>query len=142
VDGKTRQVPRDQWIWSPQPTRPAIITRQMWENAQDIGAEHATARDGTEPSAHPLTRRTYILRSRVRCRICRRRMCGVVRTSSRYYTGEPDVTYVYYKCAHNTGNQRHFAAAPDHPKTVTVRAFGFGTSPHTPRTHHDHGRPG
>ncbi|HCU96696.1 MAG TPA: recombinase family protein, partial [Actinobacteria bacterium] len=115
VDGKIRQVPRDQWIWSPQPAHPAIITRQTWETAQEIGAEHGTARDGTEPSAHPLTRRTYILRSRVWCRICRRRMCGVVRTSSRYYTGEPDVTYVYYKCAHNPANPRHFAAAPDHP---------------------------
>ena len=31
------------------------------------------------------------------------------------------MTYVYYKCAHNPGNPRHFAAAPDHPKTVTVR---------------------
>ena len=39
-----RLAPREQWLWSPQPTHPAIITRALWEAAQDIGAEHAGSR--------------------------------------------------------------------------------------------------
>ena len=36
--------PQDQWIWSPEQTHPAIITRATWDTAQTIGAEHASAR--------------------------------------------------------------------------------------------------
>jgi hypothetical protein len=112
-----RKAPPEQWIWSPEPTHPAIVTRQMWDTAQAIGAEHASARD--EPAtaaAHPATRRTYVLRSRCRCRDCKRRMGG---TLVRPYPGHPG--YVYYGCPHNPANPRHQAATPDHPRTVRVR---------------------
>jgi Recombinase len=38
----------------------------------------------------PATRRTYTLRSRVRCRSCTKRMHGMVRTSPRYWNDGPD----------------------------------------------------
>src|SRR6266702_30007 len=46
-------VPPGQWVWSPGPAHPAIITREAWDTAQTIGAEHASARDDAEPSTHP-----------------------------------------------------------------------------------------
>ena len=86
-----------------------------------MGAEHSSSRDGDSPNRHPATRRTYLLRSRMRCRACRRRMCGVTRPYSRYYNGQPPVSRVYYFCPHNPANARHAAAAPDHPRHITVR---------------------
>jgi site-specific DNA recombinase len=116
-----RYTPPAEWLWSPQPAHPAIITRDMWDAAQQAGPAHASSRDSAEP-AHPAARRTYDLRSRVRCRICQRRMCGITRPSSRYYTtGDPDALHIYYMCPHNPQNPRHAAAAPDHPRTVSVR---------------------
>ncbi len=112
-------VPPDQWLWTPEPTHPAIITRQQWDAAQGIGAEHGTSPDGD--TRHPRARRAYLLRGRVRCRSCRRRMHGATRASSRYYTGGPDVDHVYYLCPHDPRNPRHQAQAPGHPATASVR---------------------
>ena len=71
---KGKPVPPDKWYWSDQPTHPAIVDRDTWEAAQQVGAEHRSARDGA--TAQPGQLRTYTLRSRVRCKICNRRMCG------------------------------------------------------------------
>ena len=109
-------VPPDQWIWSLEETHPAIITRAVWDTAQSIGAEHASARDEPGLASHPAARRSYLLRSRCRCRDCKRRMRG---TLVRPYAGHPG--YVYYTCPHNPASPRHQAAVPDHPRTVKVR---------------------
>jgi hypothetical protein len=109
-------VPQDQWIWSPDQTHAAIITRQAWDTAQTVGAGHASARDDPGMASHPAARRSYLLRSRCRCRDCKRRMTG---TLIRPHPDHPG--YVYYGCPHNPGNPRHQAAAPDHPRTVRVR---------------------
>jgi site-specific DNA recombinase len=108
--------PQDQWIWSPEATHPAIITRQTWDTAQTAGAEHASSRDDPGLASHPAARRSYVLRSRCRCRDCKRRMRG---TLTRPYPGHPG--YVYYTCPHNPASPRHTAQAPDHPRTVKVR---------------------
>jgi hypothetical protein len=118
--GKRGQpVPQDQWLWTPQPVHPAIVTRATWEAAQGIGAEHGTSPDGL--TAHPRAQRAYLLRGRLRCRPCRRRMHGVTRPSTRYYNGGPDMNHIYYLCPHDPRNPRHQAQAPDHPATVSVR---------------------
>ena len=118
--GRTIQVPPDQWLWSPQPTHPAIITRQLWDAAQAIGTEHATSRDGTDANTHRQTRRTYVLRSRVRCRSCKRRMSGITRTSARYWAEGPDYSNTYYTCSHDPDDPRH-TAPEGHPRTISVR---------------------
>jgi site-specific DNA recombinase len=105
---KVTRVPRDQWIWSDAPTHPALITREVWDAAQDIGAAHARVRDAEVPAARP-ARRTYPLRSRVRCNQCQRRMVGATRDSTR-----PGLTYTYYICPHRRHNPRDHAAAPGH----------------------------
>jgi site-specific DNA recombinase len=114
--GRRRWAPPQDWLWSPEPTHPALITRAMWDAAQDIGAEHSTSRDTLEMSEHPQARRTYVLRSRLRCRICQRRMCGIIR-----YSRGADSGNTYYLCPHDPANPRHVAAAPGHPRTISVR---------------------
>jgi site-specific DNA recombinase len=111
-----RPAPPEQWLWSPQQTHPAIITRPVWEAAQQVGAEHATSSDDPGGQIQPTARRTYVLRSRIRHRDCHRRMKG--------QTGIPEPGhpgYTYYVCTHNPKNPRHVAAYPDHAKTVKVR---------------------
>jgi len=103
---KPRPVPPEQWIWSPQPTHPAIVARATWDQAQSEGARRGNVRDPETPTAAP--GRRYVLRSRIRCRICNRRMCGIWRTNP---SGQ---TLIYYKCPHNPRNPRHAAAHPDH----------------------------
>jgi len=98
---------------------PAIVTRATWEAAQSIGAEHGTSPDGQ--ATHPRAQKAYLLRGRVRCRPCKRRMHGITRPSTRYYNGGPDVAHVYYLCPHDPRNPRHQTQAPDHPATVSVR---------------------
>jgi hypothetical protein len=118
--GRIVQVPADQWLWSPEPTHPAIITRALWDAAQAIGTEHSTSRDGAAVNTHRQTRRSYILRSRVRCRSCQRRMSGITRTAARYWADGPDYSNTYYTCSHNPDDPRQ--TAPDtHPRTISVR---------------------
>jgi DNA invertase Pin-like site-specific DNA recombinase len=118
IGGKTRHLPPDQWLWSPQPTHTALVDKATWDAAQRIGAERGNTRDTEMPTTQP--GRRYILRSRVRCRICQRRMCGNPSTAPSYYKDTPGSTYIYYRCPHSRSNPRHVAAHPDHP-TVNVR---------------------
>jgi hypothetical protein len=92
-DERGRRVPPEQWIWSPAETHPAIVTRATWDAAQEMSEQHATSRDDLALSANPQARRTYLLRGRVRCRPCKRRMYGITRPSTRYYAGGADVDH-------------------------------------------------
>ena len=109
---KARPVPQDQWIWSPQPFHPALVDRATWDEAQQIGTRRGNVRDPETPTRQP--GRRYILRSRIRCRICQRRMCGICRPTRN------GTIHIYYTCPHDPANPRHTAAHPDHPH-VSVR---------------------
>jgi site-specific DNA recombinase len=117
IGGKTRHMPPDQWIWSPKPTHVALVDKATWDAAQRVGAERGNTRDPEMPTTQP--GRRYILRSRIRsrirCRICQRRMCGTTSTAPSYYKTDPGNTYTYYRCPHTRANPRHVAAHPDHP---------------------------
>jgi site-specific DNA recombinase len=104
-----------EWLWSPQPAHPALITREAWDAAQAEAARHATSRDTIPGDDLTPGRRAYELRSRIRCRDCRRRMYGTTRKP-----GTPAAT-TYYACPHNTHNPRHAAACPDHAAAILVR---------------------
>jgi DNA invertase Pin-like site-specific DNA recombinase len=108
TNGRTRPVPRDQWVWSPEPVHPALTDRVTWEEAQAVSAERGNIRDAETPTSQP--GRRYILRARIRCRICQRRMCGTWRPAP-----SSGNIYVYYKCPHDPGNPRLAAQYPDHP---------------------------
>lgn len=119
VFGRTRNgkpVPPEKWYWSDQPTHPAIIDRATWDAAQAAGAAHLSARD-TSPH-NPANWRTYPLRSRIRCKICHRRMCGITHTHPH---NKSRTEYAYYQCSFTPNNARHAAAHPDHPSTVAAR---------------------
>ncbi len=109
-----RKVPPDQWLWSPEPAHPAIITRALWEAAQAAGQAHGNSRDPGQPLA--AAKYNYPLRGIIFCRECRRRMTGHRKTGR---PGAPRLTY--YACTHNPANPRHAASHPDHPVTVQVR---------------------
>ncbi len=117
--GRTRRgkaVPDGQWYWPDQRTHPAIVDREVWEAAQQVGAEHRSSRDGAPHN--PATWRAYPFRSRIRCKICKRRMCGLTKVHAQNKT---PTEYAYYVCQYNPRTPSHVAAAPDHPRTVQVR---------------------
>jgi site-specific DNA recombinase len=109
---RARPMPPDQWIWSAQPTHEPLVDKPTWDAAQRAAADHGTSRDTETPTSRP--GRRYQLRSRLWCKICRRRMRGVTRT------GPTRATYTYYRCPHDKSIPRHAAAHPGHP-SVTVR---------------------
>ncbi len=109
-NGRHVKVAPSEWLWSPEPTHPAIVDRETWQAAQGIGAEHSTSRDDETPLAPPPNAPYYPYRSRIRCRDCRRRMTATA--------NGPGRQYVYYRCPHDPNNPRHTAAAPEHPRSV------------------------
>ena len=100
-------MPASEWIWSAEPTHAALVDMATWDEAQRIGRRHGNVRDPEMPTTRP--GRRYKLRSRLYCAICHRRLSG---TTIRAYT--------YYRCPHEPGLPRHYAAYPDH-RTVAVR---------------------
>jgi DNA invertase Pin-like site-specific DNA recombinase len=121
VFGRTRKqggtrghkVPQDQWIWSPEPAHPVLVGRPVWDAAQHVSTGRGNVRDPETPTTQP--GRRYLLRSRIQCRICQRRMSGTWRPAPSTGT-----IYIYYRCPHDPANVRHAAAHPDHPH-VSVR---------------------
>jgi hypothetical protein len=106
-------VPPDQWIWSAQPTHPALVGKATWDAAQTIGALRGNVRDAEQPRIRP--GRRYQYRGRLWCKICKRRMRGVTRTSP---TTRQPTSYTYYLCPHDPGHKAHTAAYPDHPNVM------------------------
>jgi site-specific DNA recombinase len=96
----------------PRARPPVIIDRAVWEQAQHVGAEHATSRDPAPPGTEPAA--VFPYRSRVRCRDCRRRMF-------RAAYGRGAHSWVCYQCPHNANNPQYAASHPGHPRTVKIR---------------------
>jgi site-specific DNA recombinase len=71
-DGKARPRDGSEWIWSNEPAHEALISRELFEQAASFGQVVEGSRAGNEPNPHPMTRRTYLLRSYVHCAICGR----------------------------------------------------------------------
>ena len=105
--GKKIWAPPDEWIWTPEPTHPVLVDKATWDKAQQMGRRHGNVRDPEMPTRR--TGRHHKLRSRLYCSICHRRLSG---TTIRNIT--------YYRCPHEPGNPRHYAAYPGH-RTVAVR---------------------
>ena len=81
-----------------------------------MGAEHRSSRDGA--MHNPANWRSYPFRSRIRCKVCKRRMCGLTKVHA---ANKIPTEYAYYVCQFNPRTPSHVAAAPDHPRTVQVR---------------------
>lgn len=91
------------WVWSDQPSHPAIIS---WAEFEAVGRRaHTNHRSYREPGTPPKT--AYLYRSILRCGACANRMWGKTRTSG-----------VYYQC--QLTHQRAINMPADHPATVHV----------------------
>ncbi|MEU1993552.1 recombinase family protein [Nocardia gamkensis] len=90
---RSRTKPVAEWIWSPRPAHPAIISIDDFTAAQSIGSTHERSRRDRIPGApnpHPRTRRVYKLRSYITCTHCGHRMCGKTDGGDRtYYFCQP-----------------------------------------------------
>ena len=109
---KVRDVPRAYWTWADEANRhPELVSMDLWEKAQAIGAERGNVRDTEHQTPASAKRTLYPLRARIRCNQCKRRMNGLTR---------PDragaKTYVYYLCPHRPSNPRHAQAHPQHTR--------------------------
>ena len=56
---KMVDVPPEKWIWSRQPTHPALVDKATWDTAQDIGAERGNVQDAEQPRTRPGRRYRY-----------------------------------------------------------------------------------
>ena len=103
ADGHIRRMrwnARDSWIWSPEPTHEALVDRDEWQRVQ--------ATQSREPRASPRHATQYLLRGRVHCAVCGRRMTGATRGNDRRY----------YRCELRRSRP---GASIDHPVDVYVR---------------------
>lgn len=79
-----------EWVWSPQPTHEPLITRELFDKAAVLAGKRQGSRTTPGLNTHPAARRSYTLRSYVRCDICDRRMHGKTRRGIAYYACQPD----------------------------------------------------
>ena len=123
---KVRAVPQNEWTWSAEPVHPALVTRETWELAQQVGKDHNGIRDAEVPTRQ--RGRRYALRSRIHCAQCGRRMTGITRPG---YHAPGSYTYTYYVCPWSARNPRDARRCPQHVRaslredTVTTAISGF-----------------
>jgi hypothetical protein len=97
-------------VWSAEPAHEALVSRELLDRAAGIGRGTEGSRQGNGMNSHPLTKRTYLFRSHVRCTICGRRMIG--------HRGKGPT---YYRCEARRDDPHILEEFPDHPRSVSVR---------------------
>ncbi|TQM05982.1 DNA invertase Pin-like site-specific DNA recombinase [Pseudonocardia kunmingensis] len=92
--GSNRANPVSEWIWSPQPVHEALVDLESFIAAQEISGHRFGSRSSAGPNtAHPDTKRSYLLRTYLFCELCGRRMFGKTRRSHAYYVCAPRKDY-------------------------------------------------
>jgi site-specific DNA recombinase len=96
--------PAGQWVWSAKPAHQALVSRQTFEAVQARRNDRAsgTPRKGRSDA------RTYLLRGRLHCGLCRRRL-----------QGQWVHQQAYYRCRYPA--EYATAAGFDHPRSVYLR---------------------
>jgi len=98
------------WVWSAMATHEPLVTREIFEAASTVARFRKGSRSDATLRRHPETKRTYALRSYLRCDICGRRAWGhTVRTCT------------YYRCSPDPKNHAHQPWYDTHPAHVVVR---------------------
>ena len=107
--------PRERWVWSAALTHEAIVGRETFDAVEKKSRRNTIAPSKAHPRryrgrSHGNGRRLYVLRGRVRCGLCGRRMEGSHQKGSNWYRCQ----YVY---------KRGVAAADavGHPKVLGVK---------------------
>jgi hypothetical protein len=89
--GKRLLRPREQWVWSEEPTHEAIVGRDMFDGVEGRARHNDNpvneARPGTGYARHQggAGGRTYVFRGRVFCALCGRRMSGSHQKGKHWY---------------------------------------------------------
>jgi DNA invertase Pin-like site-specific DNA recombinase len=104
--------PPSVWVWSDEPTHEPLVDRDTFEAAAQVAPALTNSRRAPGPnSAHPHTKRGYLLRSYVRCGLCGQRMNGKTRGG-----------HSYFNCYPALNNGDRLDRYPDgHPKAIYVR---------------------
>lgn len=95
----------EQWVWSTEPSHEALVSMETFRAVQ---ARIVDARRGAKPRRGPKSERPYLLRGRLRCGLCGRKLQGS------WNHGE-----AYYRCSYGAEYAR--SAQLDHPKVVYLR---------------------
>jgi site-specific DNA recombinase len=107
-DIRGRVNPSSAWVWSAVPTHEPLVTREIFEAASAVARFRKGSRSGTGRQAK--SRRTYLLRSYLRCDLCDRRTWGhTVKTNT------------YYRCSPDSKHHAHQQWYATHPAHVVVR---------------------
>lgn len=106
--------PREQWVWSATPTHPALISKELFEQVEERVRGKAIA-SRQAPASYPRRRtrrpgRLYVLRGRVRCAMCGRRMEGTHQRKANYY-----------RCRFDANRGRAAAEATGHPRALQIK---------------------
>ncbi|MGW4817502.1 recombinase family protein [Streptomyces sp. NPDC004227] len=101
--------PVEEWIHSNEPAHDALVAKELFEAVQATRRQRAGAQQRQERPARQGGRRPYVLRGRVRCTLCGRKM-----------QPSPIRDRVYYRCEFK---EVEAALHPglDHPRTVNLR---------------------
>jgi DNA invertase Pin-like site-specific DNA recombinase len=102
---RMRWNPADQWVWSDTVAHQPLVSVADFEAAQRIRVQHGGGRK-TKERAHVV--RTYVLRGRLYCGICGRKMQG------QYSNGGP-----YYRCRYP--NEYALVNHVQHPRNLYLR---------------------
>ncbi len=101
--------PRSEWVWSPTPTHEAIVSKELFDQV-----EARAERNQNDPKRGQGTSarkgRTYVLRGRVRCGLCGRRMQGSHQKHNNWY-----------RCLYSTDRGIAAADAAGHPRSLQVK---------------------
>jgi hypothetical protein len=103
ADGHVRRMrwnDPEHWTWSPEPIHEPLVSRVDWERVQQISTSQPRIRRTNETK--------YLLRGRIRCSACGRRMTGTNQGHNRRY----------YRCELRRSRP---GATSDHPVDVYVR---------------------
>ena len=112
--GRPRLRPREQWVWSPTPTHPAIVPKELFEQVEGRARQNLLVTK-ERPAEYPPRRtrragRLYVLRGRVRCSLCGRRMEGTHQKGSNYY-----------RCRVNANRGSSTANTAGHPGALQIK---------------------
>jgi site-specific DNA recombinase len=107
--------PRDKWVWSATPTHEAIVPRELFDAVEERAKRNGRPARSTQPKHYPQRRngrpgRLYVLRGRVRCGLCGRRMEGSHQKGSNWY-----------RCQYVSRRGEAAAELAGHPRVLGIK---------------------
>jgi len=113
--GRPLNRPREAWTWSAEPTHEAIVPREVFEAVEQRARSNSSPVHPSRAKHYPQRRgrragRLYVLRGRVRCGICGRRMEGSHQKGSNWY-----------RCLYVSRRGLAAADAAGHPRVFGIK---------------------